>query len=48
MSKGFQQQNPWATFSPPRTDPLPQHGRKADSSCAKPDTQRRAPPRPCH
>lgn len=48
MTKGFQQQNPWATFSPPRADPLPQHGQKADKTDDKPLPHRVTTRRPAH
>lgn len=48
MTKGFQQQNPWATFSPPRADSLPQHGQKADASGHKPPPARISTRRPAH
>ncbi len=48
MTSGFQQQNPWATFSPPRSDAQPQHGQKADKACLPTKPPRAKPVRPGH
>lgn len=48
MTSGFQQQNPWATFTPPKADALPQHGQKPDKSCVRPPAPRAPKPRPGH
>lgn len=48
MTSGFQQQNPWAGFTPPRTATLPRHGQQPDKSCVRPPPPRVVKPRPGH
>lgn len=49
MTQGFQQQDPSAGFSFPKSAPTPQHGRKADAKAAQPTRPPRTfEPRPGH
>lgn len=48
MTRGFDQQDPSANFSFPKSAATPQHGRKADKAAAKPREPRSFQPRPGH
>ncbi len=47
MTRGFPQQNPLQNFSPPKSEPLPQHGQSPDKACLK-GREPRTRPRPGH
>lgn len=48
MTDGFQQQEPQLGYCIPRTQPLPQHGQKADIKSLKVREPRSHSPRPGH
>lgn len=47
MTSGFPHQNPLLNFTPPKADPLPQHGQQPDKTL-KAKAGRAVKPRPGH